>query len=105
MNSLFILFISLLVFVWGYSFYAKRLERIWGIDPKRTTPAHTKFDSIDFIPAKNRMVLFGHHFSSIAGAGPVIGPVIAVMLWGWIPALLWVLIGSVFIGGLHDFGS
>jgi carbon starvation protein len=60
---------------------------------------------VDYIPAKNWLVLFGHHFASISGAGPIIGPVIAVMLWGWLPALLWVVIGTIFIGGVHDFGS
>jgi len=60
---------------------------------------------VDYVPAKNWLVLFGHHFSSIAGAGPIIGPVIAVMLWGWLPALIWVIVGSIFIGGVHDFGA
>lgn len=105
MNSLIVLVFALAVFAWGYFVYARRLERLWHIDPKRSTPAYAKYDSIDYIPAKNWLVLFGHHFSSIAGAGPIIGPVIAVMLWGWLPALLWVLAGTVFIGGVHDFGS
>ncbi|MFH1269983.1 MAG: carbon starvation protein A, partial [Candidatus Omnitrophota bacterium] len=78
---------------------------LWQIDPKRSTPAYSKYDSVDYIPAKNWLVLFGHHFASISGAGPIIGPVIAVMLWGWLPALLWVVLGTIFIGGVHDFGS
>jgi carbon starvation protein len=78
---------------------------LWQIDPERSTPAFSKYDSVDYIPAKNWLVLFGHHFSSIAGAGPIIGPVIAVMLWGWLPALLWVVLGTIFIGGVHDYGS
>jgi len=105
MNSLFIVLIAGVLFFWGYRFYAKKLESLWHIDPKRPTPAYSKYDSIDYIPAKNWLVLFGHHFASIAGAGPIIGPVIAVMLWGWLPALLWVTFGTVFIGGVHDFGS
>lgn len=105
MNSLLIAVISLLLFWWGYRFYARRLESLWGIDPKKATPAYSKYDSVDYIPAKNWLVLFGHHFASIAGAGPIIGPVIAVMLWGWLPALIWVVLGSLFIGGVHDFGS
>lgn len=105
MNSLFIAIIALLCFFWAYRFYASKLESLWGIDPKRSTPAFTKYDSVDFIPAKNSLVLFGHHFASIAGAGPIVGPVIAVMLWGWLPALLWVILGSIFIGAVHDFGS
>lgn len=60
---------------------------------------------MDYVPAKNWLVLFGHHFASIAGAGPIIGPVIAVMLWGWLPAFLWVVAGTIFMGGVHDFGS
>jgi carbon starvation protein len=105
MNSLVIVFPTVGLFFWAYRFFAKRLEDLWQIDPKRSTPAFSKYDSIDYIPAKNWLVLFGHHFSSIAGAGPIIGPVIAVMLWGWLPALLWVVLGTIFIGGVHDFGS
>jgi carbon starvation protein len=105
MNSLVIVFIACGLFFWGYKFFAKRLEQLWSVDPKRSTPAFSKYDSVDYIPAKNWLVLFGHHFSSIAGAGPIIGPVFAVMLWGWLPALLWVIFGSIFIGGVHDFGS
>lgn len=105
MNSLLIVSITLILFLWAYRFYAKKLEFLWGIEPKRSTPAFSKYDSQDYIPAKNWLVLFGHHFASIAGAGPIIGPVIAVMLWGWLPALLWVILGTIFIGGVHDFGS
>ncbi len=105
MSSLFIVVVALICFFWAYRFYARKLESLWGINPKRSTPAFTKYDSMDFIPAKNWLVLFGHHFSSIAGAGPIVGPVMAVMLWGWLPALLWVILGSIFIGATHDFGS
>lgn len=105
MNSLFIVFVAAVSFFWAYKFFAKKLEDLWQIDPKRSTPAYSKYDSVDYVPAKNWLVLFGHHFASIAGAGPVIGPVIAVMLWGWLPALLWVVLGTVFIGGVHDFGA
>jgi len=105
MSSLIIVIISLTLFFWAYAFFARKLEKLWDIDPKRSTPAYSKYDSVDYIPAKNWLVLFGHHFSSIAGAGPIIGPVISVMLWGWLPGLLWVILGSIFIGGVHDFGS
>ncbi|MCM8801169.1 MAG: carbon starvation protein A [Candidatus Omnitrophica bacterium] len=105
MNSLIVVFISGLLLFWGYRFYAKKLEPLWSIDPKRPTPAYSKYDSIDYIPARNWLVLFGHHFASIAGAGPIVGPVIAVMLWGWLPALIWIILGTIFIGGVHDFGS
>lgn len=105
MNSLFLASVALVAFFLAYRFFARRLELIWQVDPKKSTPAFSKYDSLDYIPAKNWLVLFGHHFSSIAGAGPIIGPVIAVMLWGWLPALLWVILGTIFIGGVHDFGS
>lgn len=105
MNSLVLAIIAIVCFIWAYRVYARKLEVLWHIDPKHSTPAYSKYDSVDYIPAKNWLVLFGHHFSSIAGAGPIIGPVIAVMLWGWLPALLWVILGTIFIGGVHDFGS
>lgn len=105
MSAVVIVVPSLLLLFLGYRYYARRIERIWGVDPKRATPAFSKYDSVDYIPAKNWLVLFGHHFSSISGAGPVIGPVIAVIFWGWLPALLWVVLGTIFIGGVHDFGS
>jgi carbon starvation protein len=105
MNSLLIAVIAIVCFIWAYRVYARKLEGLWHIDPKHSTPAYVKYDSVDYIPAKNWLVLFGHHFSSIAGAGPIIGPVIAVMLWGWFPAILWVILGTIFLGGAHDFGS
>lgn len=105
MNSLWILIISAIVLIVGYRYYGAFLSKHYGVDPKEKTPAHTRFDGIDFVPAKNWTILFGHHFSSIAGAGPIVGPVLAVAFWGWMPALLWILIGSIFIGGVHDFGS
>src|SRR3989338_3651355 len=105
MNSLFIVIIAIVLFFLAYKFYARKFELLWQIDPKRSTPAFSKYDSVDYIPAKNWLVLFGHHFASIAGAGPIIGPVIAVMLWGWLPAYIWVIFGTIFIGGVHDFGA
>ncbi|MCD6412576.1 MAG: carbon starvation protein A [Elusimicrobia bacterium] len=105
MNSVFIALISIAVFVFGWRFYRAKLSRIWEIDPKNPTPAHTKFNGVDFVPSKNWLFLFGHHFSSIAGAGPILGPVLACVAWGWFPAFLWVVLGSVFIGGIHDFSA
>lgn len=105
MNSLFICAIGLLAFILSYVFYGSYLDRLWEIDEKRKTPSFTKRDGIDYIPAKHYLILFGHHFSSIAGAGPILGPVIAVCLFGWGPALLWIIIGSIFLGGVHDFSS
>ncbi|MBP7215842.1 MAG: carbon starvation protein A [Candidatus Omnitrophica bacterium] len=105
MHSTLIVLVTIVLFILAYAWYGRKLERLWHIDPKRATPAFTKYDSVDYIPAQNWLVLFGHHFSSIAGAGPIIGPVIACLLWGWLPALLWVLLGTIFIGGVLDFGS
>lgn len=105
MNMLIVVGIVVTLFILAYKIYAKKLESLWSIDPSRPTPAYSKYDNVDYIPARNWLVLFGHHFASIAGAGPIIGPVIAVMLWGWLPALLWVILGTIFIGGVHDFGS
>lgn len=91
-------------FLLAYRWYGGFLERRFGLDDSRATPSHTENDGVDRVPAR-RMVLLGHHFSSIAGAGPVVGPIIAAAAFGWLPALLWVALGSVFIGGVHDFSS
>ncbi|MGD9015084.1 MAG: carbon starvation protein A, partial [Candidatus Omnitrophota bacterium] len=105
MNALIIVIISGVFFCTGFIFYARRLERLWQIDAGRQTPALAKYDGVDYVPAKHWTILFGHHFASIAGAGPIIGPVIAGMLWGWLPALIWIVLGSIFLGGVHDFST
>jgi len=105
MNSLLIALICLVLFGLGYIFYGRLLERLYSINEEAETPAHRKFDGVDYVPARNWVVLFGHHFSSIAGAAPVIGPIVALSIWGWGPALLWIVLGSVFMGGVHDFGA
>ncbi len=105
MNSVTVALISIILFVAGYRFYSSRLVSLFGISNEEVTPAHKNFDGIDYVPAKNWIILFGHHFSSIAGAAPVIGPVLALSIWGWGPAVLWIILGSIFIGGVHDFGS
>jgi len=105
MSSVWLLILALVWFTLGYRWYGTRVAAVVGIDPKRTTPAHTRNDGVDFVPAKNWLVLFGHHFSSICGAGPIIGPALAVAYWGWLPALAWVLIGSVLMGAVADFTS
>jgi len=88
----------------GYRFYGRYLaRRIFDLEASHTTPAHLLQDGIDYVPTKVP-VLFGHHFASIAGLGPILGPAIAV-IWGWLPALLWVVLGSIFIGAVHDLGS
>lgn len=88
----------------GYILYGRYLQKIFAIDDKNSTPAHQKKDGVDYVPSPS-LVLLGHHFSSIAGAGPIVGPIIAGLSFGWLPALLWILLGSVFIGGVHDFSS
>jgi len=103
MNSLIVAIFAVLLLGCGLRYYGKTIERLWDVDPKRKTPAVEMTDGIDYIPAKHWTILFGHHFASIAGAGPILGPVIAAAIWGWFPALLWIVIGSIFIGGVHDF--
>jgi len=105
MNSLLIGIITFSLFFLGYKFYGRIAERLWQIDPERKTPAIEKQDGVDYVPAKNWLILFGHHFASIAGAGPIIGPVIACCCWGWLPAVIWIVLGSIFLGGIHDFSS
>ncbi|MCZ6603321.1 MAG: carbon starvation protein A, partial [Planctomycetota bacterium] len=88
----------------GYFLYARHLaRRVFVLDPDAPTPAHTLRDGFDYVPAK-KFVLFGHHYASIAGLSPMLGPAIAV-IWGWLPALLWVVLGSLFIGAVHDFSA
>ena len=94
---------AIVLLVIGYLTYGAWLCKQWGIDPKRKTPAVELEDGVDYVPAKPA-VLMGHHFSSIAGAGPVTGPVQAA-IFGWLPVFLWCVIGSIFFGGLQDFGS
>lgn len=104
MNTLVLLLICVAVLICGYIFYGRWLCKQWGVgDSKEETPAHTMSDGIDYVPAK-APVLMGHHFSSIAGAGPITGPIGAAM-FGWLPVTLWVLVGGIFFGGVHDFGA
>ena len=95
---------SVAILIVAYIVYGRFLNRQFGIDDTRATPAYTMTDGVDYVPTR-RPVLFGHHFSSIAGAGPIVGPIIAATWFGWGPVLAWILIGSIFIGGVHDFGS
>ena len=105
MNSIILAVAAILIFLFGYRFYGRVLARLFNVDPLNKTPAHSNFDGRDYVPAKHWLVLFGHHFASIAGAGPILGPVIAVVIWGWGPAVLWIFLGSIFLGGVHDFSS
>jgi carbon starvation protein len=99
-----VLIASIIVFVLiAYVTYGSLIARKLGIDPARKTPAHTKSDNIDYVPT-NRFVVLGHHFASIAGAGPIVGPVLAAA-FGWLPVYLWILVGGIFMGAVHDLAS
>lgn len=104
MNAALLAALTIVVFVLAHKVYARWIERrLFDMDNDEPTPAHVTPDGIDYVPC-NKHVLFGHHFCSVAGAAPIVGPAIAVV-WGWLPALLWVVIGTVFIGAVHDFGA
>lgn len=103
MSAIYLVLIAAAVFLIAYVTYGSWLAKKWGFDPQRKTPAYEFNDGVDYCPAK-APVLLGHHFSSIAGAGPIVGP-IAAAIFGWLPVFLWVIIGSIFFGGVHDMGS
>lgn len=104
MNSLVLLLICIAILVVGYIFYGGWLCKQWGVgETDKPTPAHELEDGVDYVPAK-APVLMGHHFSSIAGAGPITGP-IGAAIFGWVPVVLWILVGGIFFGGVHDFGA
>lgn len=94
----------ILIFIFAYFTYGRFIEKSYKIDPSEEVPSKKFYDAVDFVPT-NKFVLLGHHFSSIAGAGPIIGPILAGMSFGWLPAILWIVLGTIFIGGLHDFSS
>ncbi len=103
MTALLIILAAIVLLVIGYITYGSWLAKQWGIDPSKPTPANTRGDGVDYVPA-HPAVLMGHHFSSIAGAGPINGPIQAAV-FGWVPVFLWCVIGGIFFGGLQDFGS
>ena len=104
MSSIALLAVGLTALLSGYLFYSRYIATfIYKLDPDFVTPAHEFEDGVDFLPT-NRHVLFGHHFTSVAGAAPIVGPAIAV-IWGWLPAFLWVVLGTIFAGAVHDFGT
>jgi carbon starvation protein len=103
MSSLVLIIGSIVVFLVGYVTYGGYLAKQWGVDPTIKTPAHEMNDGIDYVPTKPA-VLLGHHFASIAGAGPINGPIQAA-IFGWVPVFLWIVLGSIFVGGVHDYGS
>ncbi|MDN5697777.1 MAG: carbon starvation protein A [Rubrobacter sp.] len=104
MPAILVALVVLGIFYLGYRYYSKYLaENVYKLDKDFVTPAHEFEDGVDFVPT-NKHILFGHHFTSVAGAAPIVGPATAVF-WGWLPALLWVVLGTVFAAGVHDFGS
>ena len=98
-----VVIVGIAILIVGYIFYGGWLAKQWGVDDAKTTPAHELEDGMDYVPAK-APVLMGHHFSSIAGAGPINGPIQAAV-FGWVPVVLWILIGGIFFGAVHDYGS
>ena len=104
MSTLLVAGTAMAVFGLAYAFYGRWLaRRVFRLDPEAPVPARVLCDGVDYVPTR-REIVFGHHFTSIAGTGPIVGPAIAVF-WGWLPALLWVVVGAVFIGAVHDFGA
>ena len=103
MNAMLVVIVGIIILIVGYVFYGGWLAKQWGVDDSKVTPAHELEDGMDYVPAK-APVLMGHHFSSIAGAGPINGPIQAAV-FGWMPVVLWVLIGGIFFGAVHDYGA
>ncbi len=104
MLTIAVAFGSFFAFILAYNTYGRWIgRRVFALDPEAVAPSHALRDDVDFVPTK-RSVIFGHHFTSIAGTGPIVGPAIAVF-WGWLPALLWVVLGSIFVGAVHDLGA
>src|SRR4030042_424631 len=104
MDALLLMIAVFVGYIIMYKIYGKFLsEKIFKINKNAKTPSQEFEDRVDFVPTKKE-IIFGHHFASIAGTGPIVGPAIAV-IWGWLPAVLWVFLGSLFIGAVHDFSS
>ncbi|MFH1730088.1 MAG: carbon starvation protein A [Planctomycetota bacterium] len=102
--SLLIAAAAFVLYLIAYNTYGRYLaRRIFGLDPSARTPAHEFADGVDYVPSRKQIV-FGHHFTSIAGTGPIVGPALAI-IWGWLPALLWVTVGCIFMGAVHDLGA
>ena len=104
MSAIVLLVVGVSAFLTGYLVYSRYIaRRIYKLDPDFVTPAHQFEDGVDYVPT-NKHVLFGHHFPSVAGEEPIVGPAIAV-IWGWLPAFLWGVLGTVFAGAVHDFAA
>jgi carbon starvation protein len=99
-----ILVTAIALFLVAYRVYGAWITRKLALDDQHSVPSEFMYDGTDYVPAKTP-VLFGHHFSSIAGAGPIVGPILAALFFGWLPAVIWIVLGSIFVGGVHDFGS
>jgi carbon starvation protein len=95
---------AIALFVAAYRFYGSWIAGRLEVDDGHAVPSEFMYDGTDYVPARTP-VLFGHHFSSIAGAGPIVGPILAGLFFGWLPVVLWIVLGSIFVGGVHDFGS
>src|SRR5213076_2282359 len=105
MNTLLAVIIGVLTVYLAYTMYARRIDRhVIQSDPKRATPATLYMDGVDFMPT-NRNILFGYHFKSIAAAGPIIGAIVAANLWGWLPAIIWLILGVSFLGWASDYSG
>ena len=97
--------IAVVVLFWlAYRFYGGWLSCVFDLDDRHVVPAELQSDGIDHVPTKTQ-VLLGHHFASIAGAGPIVGPILAGLFFGWLPALVWIVAGTILVGGVHDFGA
>ena len=104
MHSVMIVTFGIAGMALGWFIYSRFIaSKILKLDPEFVTPAHQINDGVDFVPT-NRYVLWGHHFTSVAGAAPIVGPAIAVY-WGWVPAVVWVVLGTIFFAGVHDMGA
>ena len=103
MSSLVVAGVAVFLLFLGYVFYSRKVKDWIGLDDSRVTPAVEINDGVDYVPVKHWTILFGHHFASIAGAAPIIGPVIACLFWGWLPALVWIVVGGILFGAVHDF--
>ena len=95
---------AVVLFITAYRIYGSWIAGKLSLDDRHAVPSEFMYDGADYVPAKTP-VLFGHHFSSIAGAGPIVGPILAGLFFGWLPAVIWIVLGSIFVGGVHDFGS
>ena len=96
--------VAVILFTIAFFTYGRFLARLFGLDPRRPTPAIEQEDGVDFVPTR-RIYLLGQHFSAITAAGPIVGPIVAAIYFGWLPAFLWMLLGAIFIGAMHDFSA